>query len=157
MHLDDSNNAVVQPETFKKSLAQIVVGVNDDCMFEAFIDPKDIDISKIGKAINDHFGDTLLFYTLNLINSEQFKTEENTQGRAILVQSFSNRYVLANYERFCKIPIENLDDEEWKSTIQLVAEYLMSVLEQKSYTYSLEDLPTGSEVEVHTYPAQPPE
>ena len=158
MHLDDSN--VIRPETiFKKSLAQIVVGVNDKCAFrpESNFSGTEIDISKIGSAINEYCGDTTIFYTIGLIYSESFKTEKNTLGRAILLQSFSNRYVQANSERFCKIPIKDLDDDEWKKSIQLLAGYLMGALEQESVTYTFEDLPTGTEVEVHTYPAQPPE
>lgn len=135
---------------FPKSLGTIFAGVNNGRYRNTATSSTAVNIGAIEKAINGRFGDTTVQFTIIGVHSEELKSTENKSGRAIVVQSFSNRYVHAYPERFSSVPINALDDEEWKEKFSEIAVFLMGLLEQESVKFWFEDLPTGKEIEEHT-------
>jgi len=147
MHLSSKNQA--NNDKFPMSLGNIIAGVNNGRYKNTATSDTAVDIGAIERAINKRFGDTTIQFTVHGVKSIEFRTKSNESGRAVVVQSFSNRYVDAYPERFSSIPLIKLEDEEWKEKFSEIAVFLMGLLEQESVKFWFEDLPTGEEVEEH--------
>ena len=136
---------------FPMSFGTILAGVNDGRYKNTAISPTAVDIKAIEKVLKKRFGDNTIQFTVIEVHSERLKNKGNKSGRAVIVQSFSNRYVHHKLSKLgSSAKLIEMEDEEWRETFAEMAVFLMGILEQDSVKFWVEDMLTNGETEEHT-------